>query len=73
MGAYRSTEARNEARRKNYAATRVDLPRRPWGQEEDRQIMAADRPLDRELAKKLQRSVQAIQIRRSRLGGAPRP
>jgi hypothetical protein len=63
-------ERRNASRKANYDQTRVDLPYRFWGAEEDKAIMAADRPSDRELSAKLERSVQAIQIRRSRLGGA---
>jgi hypothetical protein len=70
---------RNEARAANYAQTRVNAKnaRRPWSQEEDRAIatrrtatgmgsLQADLT-DRELSKILGRSVQAIQVRRTRL------
>ena len=64
---------RNDRRRRNYAAgaagaTRI---RDPWEQHEDKAILSPERPTDRELAARLGRTVQAIQIRRTRLGGAP--
>lgn len=79
MARYASVEARNRSRRDNYAQTRVDGPRRQWTQEEDRAITTrrtsmtgtyAANLTDRELSARLGRSVQAIQIRRHRLGGA---
>lgn len=66
--------ARNEARAANYAQTRVNATnaRRPWGQEENRAIATrrwrGERDLtDRQLSERLGRSVQAIQVRRTRL------
>lgn len=60
---------RNARRRRNYERGRASATGgyRYWEQEEDRAIMAEDRPTDRELAEKLGRSVQAIQVRRTRL------
>lgn len=64
--------ARNEARARNYAQTRVNArnARRRWSQEEDRIIARRDAS-DRELSARLGRSVQAIQVRRARLPSAP--
>jgi hypothetical protein len=46
---------------------------RLWSQKDDNKILADDRPMDRELGKKIGRSVHAIQDRRMLLrnGGAP--
>lgn len=59
---------RNEIRAANYAQTRVNArnAREPWSQEEDRQVAAKAVP-DRTLSERLGRSVQAIQVRRTRL------
>lgn len=42
----------------------LDRPRQAWGQEDDRRIMAEDRPDDLTLANEMDRSVAAIQVRR---------
>lgn len=63
----RHPEARREERRKNYAATRGGhATGLRWGQEEDRLLFDFE-GTDRELSAKIGRSVQAIQIRRSRI------
>ena len=61
-------ENRNRARRENYAQTRLPgFPTlRRWSDSEIRAIMDPKKPLDRVLARELNRSVQAIQIKRSR-------
>lgn len=61
---------RNEYRQRNYAQTQ-NAPNsgKEWTASEDREVMYS-RMTDRELAGKLGRSVQSIQIRRSRIGGA---
>lgn len=41
--------------------------RRPWSEDDDHIITSLCRPEDRELAKQLNRSVQSIQGRRSKL------
>ena len=58
---------RNERRQRNYAQTQ-DAPnaRTEWTEREDRMVLAHEIP-DRELAAKIGRSVQAIQVRRSRI------
>ncbi|MCW1888455.1 MAG: hypothetical protein KIH67_002775 [Candidatus Moranbacteria bacterium] len=43
--------------------------RRPWSEGEDELITRLHRPEDRELAQSLNRSVQSIQARRSKLLG----
>ena len=54
-------------RLRNYAAGRLHaLPKRPWDSFEDALVLLHGES-DRELAKRLRRSVQAIQIRRCRL------
>ena len=55
-------------KKRNYSQTRKGAvnARDGWTLEQLRQITAEDRPIDRELAMKLGRSVQAIQIARSR-------
>lgn len=65
---------RNEYRQRNYAQTQ-NAPNagKEWTDSEDRAVMLrgiGGRMTDRELAEKLGRSVQSIQIRRSRIGGA---
>jgi hypothetical protein len=71
-----SREKRNEIRRNNYASSRPPegTPRRRWERHEDRAILERIWPstaehglTDRQLAAHLGRSVQAIQIRRSRI------
>jgi hypothetical protein len=64
-------EARNKERRENYASSRKNATGgyRFWTQQEDREVIA-HAISDRELSRKIGRSVQAIQIRRSRL---PKP
>lgn len=61
---------RNEYRQRNYAQTQ-NAPNagKEWTDSEDRMVRARQ-VSDRELALKLGRSVQSIQIRRSRIGGA---
>jgi hypothetical protein len=69
-----SVEVRNEARAANYAQTRVNATRgrEPWCGWEDKAIL--ERSLkgehgltDRQLSERLKRSVQSIQIRRTRI------
>jgi hypothetical protein len=57
------------SKKKNYAKTREFAVNdgKIWLKMDERMITASGRPCDRILAKKLGRSVQAIQIRRSRL------
>jgi hypothetical protein len=61
--------ARRKIRAKNYARGAVHdrRSRRRWTTDEERQITAPDRPSDRELAKQLGRSVQAIQVKRTEM------
>ena len=63
-----STAKRNEYRQRNYAQTAADArnSRAEWTEREDKMVLAHSIP-DRELAAKIGRSVQAIQIRRSRI------
>ena len=64
------TEKRNTYRQRNYAQTQGGLnSRKEWTTSEDEMVRARS-ITDRELALKLGRSVQAIQIRRSRIGGS---
>jgi hypothetical protein len=61
---------RNLYRQRNYAQTQgAPNTRNPWTEAEDKQVLARE-VTDRELSAKLGRSVQAIQIRRSRIGGS---
>lgn len=63
----RHPEARNRARRNNYAQTQgAENARKLWTMAEDERVLARDKS-DRELAAELGRSVQAIQVRRVRL------
>ncbi len=57
---------RNKQRKANYKKTRKNGVIRDWTKQEDKAVLAHDIP-DAELSKKIMRSVQAIQIRRSRL------
>jgi hypothetical protein len=59
----------NEHKKNNYAQTRKNAHNSslPWSKNEEAAITAEARPSDRELSKKLGRSVQAIQIHRSRM------
>jgi hypothetical protein len=59
----------NQQKKENYARGRgnVSNERQGWMIHEDDMIIDPLRPCDRRLAKELGRSVQAIQIRRSRL------
>ena len=56
---------RNEQRKRNYSQT-AQYKRRDWIPEEDEAVLKQD-ITDRELSKIISRSVQSIQIRRSRL------
>lgn len=58
-------EARNAAKARNYNQTGPSSGE-PWTQEEDRRVLAHTIP-DRQLAAEINRSVRAIQIRRSRI------
>ncbi len=58
-------EMRNASRKRNYAQT-AKYERRIWTEEEDKRVLAHDVP-DRQLSSEIRRSVQAIQIRRTRL------
>lgn len=66
----RYPDKRSAMRRRNYQRGMRDARRgyQPWTQEEDIKVLAHS-VTDRELARDIGRSVQAIQIRRSRLGG----
>lgn len=48
-------------------------PRQAWDQAHDKAITAPDRPADIVLAAQLNRSVVAIQVRRSRIAGTSNP
>lgn len=56
---------RNAQRKRNYAQT-AKYERRIWTDEEDKRVLTHDVP-DRQLSSEIRRSVQAIQIRRTRL------
>jgi hypothetical protein len=67
-------EVRNEARAANYAQTRVNATRgrEPWCGWEDQAILTRTFKgesglTDRQLSERLKRSVQSIQIRRTRI------
>lgn len=60
----RNPSIRNEGKKRNYAARRFGNGR-PWTQEEIDLIKTSDLS-DTELAAKMMRSVQAIQVKRSR-------
>ncbi len=61
-------EKRNAHRKRNYAQTREGATNagKHWTTAEIEAILAADRPIDRVLAKRLGRSAQSIQVKRSR-------
>ncbi|MDP3985391.1 MAG: hypothetical protein Q8P82_01385, partial [bacterium] len=65
----RNRDRFNESKKRNYAKGRryARHTREFWSDWEILQIAADDRPSDRELARTLRRSVQAIQVKRSRL------
>lgn len=56
---------RNGQRKRNYQQT-AHYPRRKWNAEEDKMVLERSMP-DRKLSAILRRSVESIQIRRSRL------
>jgi len=56
---------RNIHRRKNYEQT-ANYQRRPWDKQEDEKVLN-HAISDRELSSQIERSVESIQIRRSRL------
>lgn len=58
-------EMRNASRKRNYEQT-AKYERRIWTDEEDKRVLAHDIS-DRQLSSEIRRSVQAIQIRRTRL------
>lgn len=60
----RDPEMRNYTRRKNYQQT-AGFPPRPWTLSEIKIILAQD-VTDRELSRRLNRSVQSIQVMRCR-------
>ena len=63
-------EKRHAQKKRNYAQTQGEkITRRKWTQHEDAQILVEGemRPSDAMLAKTLGRTVQAIQLRRSKL------
>lgn len=65
-----TAQKRNLYRQRNYAQTQGGSnTRKEWTSSEDEMVRAREAS-DRELALKLGRSVQAIQIRRSRIGGS---
>lgn len=63
----------NEGKKRNYAQGRENASnsKESWTSDDDSAICAENRPSDRELAKQLGRSVQAIQVRRTRLLKSP--
>jgi hypothetical protein len=71
----RNRDTWNGAKRRNYekGAAHQHNAHRHWTKQEDQAIMAPDRPRDRELARVLGRTVQAIQVRRTRLSAPSRP
>jgi hypothetical protein len=64
----RNPDKRNKGKKINYSKTRKNAKNtgRPWGDHEVRRIFSTDRPSDRELSVELGRSVQAIQVKRSK-------
>ena len=62
----KTVEQRNAQRRRNYALTRKHNGKKPWTPEEDVLILLPE-DTDRVLSGKIERSVQAIQVRRSRV------
>jgi hypothetical protein len=71
INAWRNANRRifNEQKKRNYARGKGDVRKEKsgWMIYEDEMILSPRRPCDRELARELERSVQAIQVRRSRL------
>ncbi|MFA7254216.1 MAG: hypothetical protein WC107_06735 [Patescibacteria group bacterium] len=67
----RHPDRRNALRKANYRSTVKNArnSHKPWEPEEDSAIIAANRPRDRELSALIGRSVQAIQVRRTKLLG----
>ena len=65
----KNREKHNAHKRRNYAKGALHDTNSclPWTVKDTQLIMAKDRPCDRVLAKKLGRSVQAIQVRRSKV------
>lgn len=61
----KNREKRNESRKKNYQQT-AKYMRRIWSDEEDKLVLEHS-ITDRELSQKIERSVEAIQVRRTRL------
>jgi hypothetical protein len=64
---YRYPQKRNLERRRYYARLAQGCPnaREPWSKQDIEAILAPNRPSDRELARSLGRSVQAVHVRRS--------
>ena len=61
-------KGRNQQRRKNYQKTAgAENSKSEWTAKDEDLITASNRPHDMVLAQKLGRSVQAIQIKRSRI------
>lgn len=62
----RNTKGRNSQRKRNCTQSRAwsSHEKEPWALHEIMEIAAENRPSDRELSKKLKRSVQAIQNKR---------
>jgi hypothetical protein len=65
----KNPEKYNVLKKKNYSSTRKNARNRKqaWDLSDITTIMAPDRPCDRELSKLIGRSVQAIQVMRSRI------
>ena len=57
---------RNKQRQKNYAQTNIYPPKGAWANWEE-ELVLEHSMTDRQLSKLLERSVQAIQLKRSRL------
>ena len=64
----KNKEAHNEMKKRNYhmSTKYATNNKRPWTKEEEKMILEHS-ITDRQLAQKLGRSVQAIQVRRSKL------
>lgn len=62
----------NMQKQRNYAQSRGGkVTRRRWTEEEDQQVLNGNEASDGALSKHLNRTVQAIQVRRSKLLKAP--
>lgn len=62
-------KTRNEGKKRHYAKSRVGARNKNarWNLQDETLILAEDRPIDAKLAVTLGRSVQAIQVKRTKL------